>query len=179
VEITLPKAREPVNAETFTFAINKSKLREVCRREGRYLLRAFDVTGCGTSQLWDFYMQLTRIEEAFKNLKGDLAIRPIYHEVERRIEAHIFVAFLAYCLQVTLQRRLRDLPPGLSVRSVLEKFAAVMMVDVHLPTTDGRTVILPRYTQPERDLKLLLESLKLELPAQPPPRITAAGKLAA
>ena len=122
-------------------------------------------------------MQLTRIEEAFKNLKGDLAIRPIFHQDESRIEAHIFIAFLAYCLQVTLERRLRDLAPGLSTRAVLEKFAAVQMIDVHLPTTDGRTVILPRYTQPEKELKLLLRSLKIELPAQPRPRITANGKV--
>jgi transposase len=178
VDLGLPKAREPVNAQTFTFAINKTKLREVCRREGRYLLRSYDVSGCEPGRLWEFYMQLTRIEEAFKNLKGDLAIRPLHHQRGDRIEAHIFIAFLAYCLQVTLQRRLRDLAPGLTARAVLEKFAAVMMVDVHLPTSDGRTVILPRHTQPEKELKLLLERMKLELPAQPPPRITAAGKVA-
>ena len=178
VDLRLPKAREPVNAQTFGFALNKNKLREVCRREGRYLLRAFDIRGYDTSRLWEFYMQLTRIEDAFKNLKGDLAIRPIHHQREDRIEAHIFIAFLSYCLQVTLQRRLRDLAPGLSVRSVLEKFAAISMVDVHLPTTDGRTLIMPRYTQPEKELKMLLQSLKIELPAQPKPRITANGELA-
>jgi hypothetical protein len=177
VDIQLPKARQPVNAQTFTFALNRSKLREVCRREGRYLLRSHLVTECETEKLWEFYMQLTRIEDAFKNLKGDLAIRPIHHQREDRIEAHIFIAFLAYCLQVTLQRRLRDLAPGLTARAVLEKFAAVAMVDVHLPTTDGRTVIMPRYTQPEKELKLLLRSLKIELPAQPRPRITANGKV--
>src|SRR5439155_21468360 len=125
-------AREPVHAQSFRFAIHKPKLREVCRREGRYLLRAYEVSGGEPGKLWEFYMQLTRIEEAFKNLKGDLAIRPIHHKREDRIEAHIFIAFLAYCLQVTLERRLRDLAPGLSARVVLEKFAAVMMVDVHL-----------------------------------------------
>ena len=116
VDIQLPKARQPVNAQTFTFALNRSKLREVCRREGRYLLRSHLVTECETEKLWEFYMQLTRIEDAFKNLKGDLAIRPIHHQREDRIEAHIFIAFLAYCLQVTLQRRLRDLAPGLTAR---------------------------------------------------------------
>jgi transposase len=177
VDIRLPKAHQPVNSQTFTFTLNKSKLREVCRREGRYLLRSFMTSPCENEKLWEFYMQLTRIEDAFKNLKGDLAIRPIHHQREDRIEAHIFIAFLSYCLQVTLQRRLRDLAPGLTVRSVLEKFAAVSMVDVHLPTTDGRTVIMARYTQPENELKLLLKRLKIELPAQPPPRITANGKL--
>lgn len=178
VDLRLPGAREPVNADTFGFILNRSKLREVCRREGRYLLRAFDVRGYGTARLWEFYMQLTRIEDAFKNLKGDLAIRPIHHQREDRIEAHIFVAFLSYCMQVTLQRRLRDLAPGLTVRSVLEKFAAVAMVDVHLPTTDGRTIIMPRYTQPEKELKMLLASLKIQLPAQPKPRIKSDGTLA-
>jgi len=177
VDIRLPKAYQPVNSQTFTFTLNKSKLREVCRREGRYLLRSFMTSPCENEKLWEFYMQLTRIEDAFKNLKGDLAIRPIHHQREDRIEAHIFIAFLSYCLQVTLQRRLRDLAPGLTVRSVLEKFAAVSMVDVHLPTTDGRTVIMARYTQPENELKLLLKRLKIELPTQPHPRITANGKL--
>jgi hypothetical protein len=123
--------------------------------------------------LWEFYIQLTQVEEAFKNLKGDLALRPIFHQKEGRIEAHIFVAFLAYCLQVTLGRQLRDLAPGLTPRSVLEKFAAVQMIDVHLPTSDGREVVLTRYTQPEPELEMLLRSLKLELPPQLPPKIRA------
>ena len=177
VDICLPKAHQPVNSQTFTFTLNRSKLRDVCRREGRYLLRSYIPMSCENEKLWEFYMQLTRIEDAFRNLKGDLGIRPIHHQREDRIEAHIFIAFLAYCLQATLQRRLRDLAPGLTVRSVLEKFAAVSMVDVHLPTTDGRTVIMPRHTQPEKDLRILLKRLKIELPAQPKPRITANGKL--
>ena len=94
------------------------------------------------------------------------------------MEAHIFVAFLAYCLHATLRRWLRDLAPGLTPRSVLEKFAAVQMIDVHLPTTDDRHVVLPRYTQPEKELPVLLHELKLTLPEQPPPRITSTGKLA-
>ena len=112
------------------------------------------------------------MEEAFKNLKGDLAIRPIFHQHPERIEAHIFIAFLAYCLHVTLNRQLYAHAPGLTARSALDKFAAVQMIDVHVPTTDGREVILTRYTQPEPDLQLLLRALQLELPAQPPTRIT-------
>ena len=119
-------------------------------------------------------MQLTHVEEAFKHLKGDLALRPFYHQKQERIEAHIFVAFLAYCLHVSLGRRLKDLAPGLTPRSVLDKFKAIQMLDVHLPTTDGREVILTRYTQAEPDQQLLLEKLKLQLPEQPPPKITAA-----
>ena len=109
-----------------------------------------------------------QVEQVFRNLKGDLAIRPIFHQAPARIEAHLFVSFLAYCLHVTLGQWLHALAPGLTPRSVLEKFAAVQMVDVHIPTSDGRTLILPRHTQPPADLKLLLEQLKLELPAQPP-----------
>ena len=144
--------------------------------KGRYLLRT-NLTEEDPAKLWEYYIQLTQVEEAFKNLKGDLALRPVYHQREDRIEAHIFVAFLAYCLHVTLRRWLRDLAPGLTPRSVLEKFAAVQMIDVHLPTTDGRHVILPRYTQPEKELQVLLNRMKLNLPEQPPPRISASGRL--
>jgi len=125
------------------------------------------------AQLWEFYLQLVQVEQAFKHVKGDLAVRPLYHQKDERIEAHIFVTFLAYCLHVTLGRRLKDLAPGLTPRSVLEKLATMQMIDVHLPTTDGREVILTRYTQPEPEQRLLLERLKLKLPEQPPPKITA------
>lgn len=111
--------------------------------------------------------------------RGILTIRPIYHQTDARIEAHIFVAFVAYCLQITLKQRLRGLAPGLTPRAVLEKLAAIQMVDVHLPTTDGRHLVLPRYTQPDRDQKLLLQQLKLHLPEQPPPRITADAAVSA
>jgi transposase len=162
---------------SFKFSLRKKKLRQVRQREGRYLLRS-NLTEQSPAQLWHLYIQLTQVEEAFKNLKGDLALRPLFHQKEARIEAHIFVAFLAYCLHVTLRRWLRDLAPGLTPRSVLDKFRAVQMLDVHLPTTDGRKVILSRYTQPEKDLQLLLDQLKLQLPEQPPPKITAAAKVA-
>jgi hypothetical protein len=122
--------------------------------------------------------RLSKLEKAFLELKGDLSIRPIYHQKDVRIEAHVFVAFMAYCLQVTLKRRLRALAPGLTPRAVLEKFSAIHMVDVHLPTTEGRHLILPRYTQPEPDHKILLQQLKLELPAQPPPKISSNAALA-
>jgi hypothetical protein len=159
-------------AAAFTYRLDKNKLRVVRRREGRYLLRS-NLTASDPAKLWTFYLQLTQVEEAFRNLKGDLAVRPIYHQYQQRVEAHIFIAFLAYCLHVTLGRRLRDLAPGLTPRAVLEKFAAVQMLDVRIPTTDDREVVLTRYTQPERELQLLLHKLKLELPAQPPPKISA------
>jgi hypothetical protein len=159
----------------FSYALNRQKLRRIRRREGRYLLRT-NLTENDPALLWQYYTQLVAVEEAFKNLKGDLAIRPIFHQDEHRVEAHIFIAFLAYCLQITLQRRLHALAPGLTARSALEKFAAVQMIDVHLPTTDGRELLLTRYTQPEPELQLLIQQLKLSLPPQPPPRI-ATGRL--
>jgi len=158
----------------FIYTLNQQKLRKVRRREGRYLLRT-NLTENDPALLWQYYIQLVAVEQAFKNLKGDLAIRPVFHQDERRVEAHIFIAFLAYGLQVTLQRRLHALAPGLTARSALEKFAAVQMIDVHLPTTDGRELLLTRYTQPEPELQLLIRRLKLQLPPQPPPRITAAA----
>jgi transposase len=172
VDIRLPDPAQTVTPETFGFALNRQKLRIARRREGSYLLRS-NLTGDDPALLWHYYIQLTEVEQAFKELKGDLSIRPIYHQLDSRIEAHIFVAFMAYCLQVTLKHRLRALAPGLTPRSVLEKMAALQMVDVHLPTTDGRCLILSRYTQPETDQQLLLSQLKLELPPQPPPKITA------
>ena len=157
---------------SFTYRLDRDKLRQIRRREGRYLLRT-NLTESDPAKLWQFYLQLVEVEAAFKTLKGDLAIRPVFHQEERRIEAHIFIAFLAYCLHVTLGQQLKALAPGLTPRSVLEKFAAVQMIDVYVPTTDGRDLSLTRYTQPEPELKLLLEKLKLALPAQAPPKITA------
>ena len=157
----------------FRYALDRNKLRRARRREGRYLLRS-NLTESDPATLWSYYLQLVQVEEAFRTLKGDLAIRPIHHQEPWRIEAHIFIAFLAYCLHVTLGRRLKALAPGLTPRSVFEKFAAVQMIDVHIPTADGRELQLTRYTQPEPELMLLLERLRLDLPDQPPPKITAA-----
>ena len=158
---------------TFTYHLDRNRLRRARRREGRYLLRT-NLTEDDPAKLWNLYLLLVRVEEAFKNLKGDLAIRPIFHQDQARIEAHIFIAFLAYCLHATLARRLHALAPGLSPRSVIEKFAAMQMIDVHVPTTDGRELLLTRYTEPDAELRLLLDKLKLALPAQSPPKITTA-----
>ena len=176
VEVRVPKANEEVTPETFTLRLRKEKLREVRRREGRYLLRT-NLEEEDPRKAWQFYMQLSQVEEAFKNLKGDLAVRPIYHQLEHRIEAHIFVSFLAYCVHVSLREKARRLAPGLSARSVLDKFGTMQMLDVHFPTTDGRELIFRRYTQPEADQKLLLAQLKLTLPEQPPPQISASQEL--
>jgi transposase len=162
----------PKSGTTFSYRLDRNKLRQARRREGRYLLRT-NLAESDPAQLWSYYLQLVAVEEAFKTLKGDLAIRPIFHQQEARIEAHIFIAFLAYCLHVTLGRRLHALAPGLTPRSVLDKFAAIQMIDVHVPTTDGRELVLTRHTEPQPELRLLLDKLRLQLPAQPPPKITA------
>ena len=166
------------HAPTFTYRLRKDKLRQVRKREGRYLLRT-NLTASDPAELWRYYIQLVQVEEAFKNLKGDLAIRPVFHQTQDRVEAHIFVSFLAYCVHVTLRHRLRRQAPGLTPRAVLEKFATLTMLDAWFPTTDGRWLVFARYTQPENEHKLLLAALDLELPPQAPPRITAHGKLAA
>ncbi len=170
VEITLPDTSQPVTPETFHFSLRKKKLRQTRCREGCYLLRS-NLTNGDPAALWQHYIQLTEIEQAFKEIKGDLGIRPIHHQLDHRIEAHIFVAFIAYCLQVTLKFRARRLASGLTSRAILEKFSAMQMVDVHLPTADGRHLVLPRFTQPDPDQQLLLKQLGLSLPNQPPPRI--------
>jgi len=172
--IHTPTKDQPVTPQTFHFTLDRKKLRAARRREGGYLLRS-NINGDDPGHLWRLYLQLVEIEQAFKELKNDLSIRPIHHQLETRIEAHIFVAFLAYCLMVTLKQRLKALAPGLTPRAVLEKLDAMQMIDVELPTTDGRTVVLSRYTEPEVDHLLLLQRLKLDLPAQPPPKITASS----
>jgi hypothetical protein len=174
LDIQLPEAGAAAKGG-LNFGLNRERLRETRRREGRYLLRT-NLSEHAPEKLWQLYTQLTQVEEAFKNLKGDLALRPIFHQLQERIEAHIFVAFLAYCLHANLRYRLSLRAPGLTPRAVLEKFATIQMLDAYFPTHDGRWLIFSRYTQPEKDHRLLLEQLGLELPAQSPPRITAKGE---
>ena len=173
VKIQLPQAGQAVTRDSFTFQVDKAKLREAQLRDGHYLLRT-NLVAEDPAVLWDRYMQLVQIEAAFKCLKSDLGIRPIYHQLEHRVEAHILIAFLAFCLTATLKHRLQAHTPGLSPRAVLEKLAAIQTLDVWLPTTDGRYLVMPRYTEPEADLALLLHQLKLVLPQQPLPRLVGA-----
>jgi transposase len=175
VEIAWPEDPQ-ADARTFTFKLRRAPYRIWRRREGRYLLRT-NLTQTDPKLLWEYYLQLVEVEGAFKLLKDDLALRPIFHQKGSRVEAHIFVAFLAYCLSVTLRGQLRKLAGGLTSRAVLEKFAAIQMVDAHFPTSDGRELVFRRYTQPEKDQKILLAQLGWELPDQPPPRITSQGAL--
>ena len=170
VEIELPAADQPVTKETFRFRLKVEAFRAAQARDGSYLLRG-TAGGQDPAALWEQYMLLTEIEAAFRCLKSDLAIRPVYHQLEPRVEAHILVAFLGYCLQTTLKQKLHPHAPGLTARAVLEKLATILMVDVWLPTTDGRWLVMPRYTHPDEDQQIVLDLLGMTLPAQPPPRI--------
>ena len=174
VKIHLPLSGETVTRKSFYFQVDKSKLRAAQQRDGHYLLRS-NLTAEDPAVLWTRYVQLTQIEAVFRSLKNDLGIRPVYHRLEHRVDAHILVAFLAYCLQVTLKNRLQIHAPGLTPTAVMEKLATIQMIDVWIPTRDDRWLILPRYTQPAKDLQALMQQIQLTLPSQPPPRITAVA----
>jgi transposase len=172
VQLQVPAEGQEVTRETFQFRVDKKKLQAAEWRDGHYLLRS-NLTAGDPSVLWARYVQLTQIESVFRSLKSELGIRPIYHQLEHRADAHILIAFLAYCLQITLKQRLLLHAPGLTPTAVLEKLAEIQMIDIWIPTVDQRWLILPRYTQPSSDTKLLIEKLRLELPSQPAPRLTA------
>lgn len=174
VKMRVPLPNETVTRQTFSFQVDKEKLRMAQQRDGHYLLRS-NLTAEDPAVLWTRYVQLTQIEAVFRSLKTDLGIRPIYHRLESRVDAHILVAFLAYCLQVTLKNRLQIHAPGLTPTAVLEKLGTIQMIDVWIPTRDNRWLILPRYTQPAPDVKAVLDQIQFALPSQPPPRITASA----
>ncbi len=146
VQIQIPATGQPVTRESFRFSVDKTKLKDAELRDGHYLLRS-NLTDADPAVLWTRYVQLTQIESVFRSLKSELGIRPIFHRLEHRVDAHILIAFLAYSLQVTLKHRLLIHAPGLTPTAVLEKLASIQMIDVWVLTTDGRWLILPRYTQ--------------------------------
>ena len=170
VKIRIPQKDEAVTRETFSFQVDKVKLKRSQQRDGHYLLRS-NLTGEDPAVLWARYVQLTQIESVFRSLKSELGIRPIYHQLEHRADAHVLIAFLAYCLQVTLKNRLLIHAPGLTPSAVLEKLATIQMVEVWIPMVDGRWLVLPRHTQPEKDVQAVLDQLQISLPCQPPPRV--------
>ena len=170
VKIRLPHRDEEVTRETLSFQVEKLKLKRAQQRDGHYLLRS-NLTGEDPAVLWARYVQLTQIESVFRSLKSELGIRPIYHQLEHRADAHVLIAFLAYCLQVTLKNRLMIHAPGLTPAAVLEKLATIQLVEVWIPMVDGRWLVMPRHTQPEKDVQAVLDHLHISLPSQPPPRI--------
>jgi transposase len=173
VKLRLPKKDEEVTRETFSFQVDKEKLKRAQQRDGHYLLRS-NLTGEDPAVLWTRYVQLTQIESVFRSLKSELGVRPIYHPLEHRADAHVLIAFLAYCLQITLKNRLMIHAPGLTPAAVFEKLATIQMVEVWIPLLDGRWLIMPRHTQPDKDVQAVLDHLNIELPSQPPPRIRAS-----
>jgi len=174
VKLRLPKKDERVTRETFTFQVDKPKLTRAQQRDGHYLLRS-NLTGEDPAVLWTRYVQLTQIESVFRSLKSELGIRPIYHQLEHRADAHVLIAFLAYCLQVTLKNRLQIHAPGLTPAAVLEKLATIQLVEVWIPMVDGRWLVMPRHTQPDKDVQAVLDHLRISLPSQPPPRIKTSS----
>ena len=179
ISITIPKEGEKVTPETFKWKLDWDRIREArANDEGTYLLRT-NLPECDPKTLWKRYMIQGEIEYAFRELKNDLGLRPVYHQLDDRIEAHIFTAFMALCLLQTLRAIAREHAPGLTPRQIIDKFRAVKMVDVVMPTTDGRIVTLPRYVEPKPDLAILLDRLGLTLPAQPPPKISSEAADAA
>lgn len=176
VEVKLPQKDEEISAQTFSFRVRKEKLKEAELFDGHYLLRS-NLSDKEPEWLWQLYMLLVQIESVFRCFKNDLGIRPIYHQNEARVEAHILVCFQAYCLWVTLQQRLRPLAPGLTPRQALEQLSGVQMLDVEIPTTDGRWLQLTRYTQPDKAVQLLLQRLGKSLPEQPPPKLISQKTL--
>jgi hypothetical protein len=176
LKITLPPAGVAITQANFRFQLDRQALAAAEAYDGHYLLRS-NLSGKEPAHLWQLYMLLVEIEGVFKSFKNELEIRPVYHSVGPRVEAHIFVCFLAYCLHVTLRQELRGKAPGLTPRAVLETLATLQMLDVKLPTTDGRVLTLTRVTEPDRAVQLLLHTLGWQLPPQSPPRLSSEQKL--
>jgi len=170
VDLTIPPQGGRVTPENFSYSLNRDTYKKMILRDGMYLLRT-NLTEMNPDVIWKRYVLLTQVEAAFKSLKSDLAVRPVYHQLEHRVEAHIFVAFLAYCLMITLRQKLRYHAPGLTARDALDKLSAIMMIDVRIPTTDGRILEMRRYSQPEVEQRIILDKLNVKLPEQPQPKV--------
>lgn len=177
VTIKLPAEGQKPDRTNFSFRLEKKQLREAELYDGHYLLRSNLITA-DPKLTWQMYMLLVEIEAVFRNFKNDLGIRPVYHQLGPRVDAHIFVCFLAYCLHVTLKHWLRKLAPGLTPRQALDQLGKVQMIDLEFPTSDGRRLVLSRYTQPDAAVKLLLGGMGKSFPEQPPPQLRGDKKLA-
>jgi transposase len=132
-------------------------------REGAYLLRT-NLTVNGAADLWKKYMQLTEVEAAFRTLKSELAIRPLFHQLEKRVKAHVLVAFLGYALQVTLKHLLKRSASEYSPAQALKRLAEIRSVDIVLPTVEGREIWLRRIAQLDEQQQSILHQLKITLP---------------
>lgn len=170
VDLIIPVQGSRVTPENFSYSLNRDIYKKMILRDGMYLLRT-NLTETNPDVIWQRYVLLTQVEAAFKSLKNDLAVRPVYHQLEHRVEAHIFVAFLSYCLMITLREKLRYHASGLTARDVLDKLSTIIMIDVRIPTTDGRMLEMRRHSQPEVEHRIILDRLNVKLPKQPPPKV--------
>lgn len=170
VDLIIPPQGNRITPGNFSYSFNRDTYKKMILRDGMYLLRT-NLTETDPNIIWERYVLLTQVEAAFKSLKSELAVRPVYHQLEHRVEAHIFVAFMSYCLMITLRQKLRYYAPGLTGRDVLDKLSAIMMIDVLIPTTDGRMLQMRRHSQPELEQRIILDKLKMNLPKQPPPKV--------
>ena len=176
--IDLPGPEQPVTRASFRFRVDQAKLTAAQWRDGHYLLRS-NLTAEGPAVLWTRHVQLTQIEAAFRSLKSELRIRPIYHQLEHRADAHILIAFVAYCLQVTLKHRLMVHAPGLTPASVMEQLATIHLIDVCIPTVDDRWLILPRYTPTRHRHQDVAPPTPHRVARSTAPRITAYPSISA
>ena len=149
---------------------DREALRLAALRDGAYLLRT-NLKERTPEALWKMYVQLSEVESVFRAMKSQLAIRPIWHWVGPRVEAHVMVAFLGYCLWVCLKQKLKAVAPSLTPWQLLDQFGRIVQVEVWFKLRAGGAICLPRITQPEPAQAILLHQLGWSLPEQPPPKI--------
>jgi hypothetical protein len=151
---------------------DREAFRRAVRTEGAYLLRAH-WTEEDRAKLWQTYTQLTEAEAAFRTLKSEIKVRPIWHWTESRVQAHLMVAFLVYCLWVYLKKCAQRVAPSLTPWVLLDQLGRIVLVEVWFELRNGGTICLPRITQPKPAQAVLLTQLGWTLPTQPPPRVHA------
>ena len=148
---------------TFTWEKDQAKADFLRHSEGTYLLRT-NLSGHSEQDLWAMYMQLNDAEAAFRTLKQDLSIRPIYHQTEDRVNAHVLVCFLAYVLYRTLDRIAKEKGLGMTARKVIASLETIKSGDIILPLVDGRELRLRRVSRPDHAQAELITRLGLDLP---------------
>jgi transposase len=168
--VDISHSRDNEDIKQFAFRLKRDALKKAYRQDGIYLLRT-NLSEDDPVRLWEQYIQLTEVESAFRTLKSDVKLRPVYHWVEPRVEAHVMLAFIGYVMWVCLKWKLKPLAGSLSPRQMIELFRGIQLVEVWFDTVDGKRICLPRITIPEPEHQIILEQIKWRLPAQPPPRI--------
>jgi hypothetical protein len=169
VEYVAPAADQ--SRGSLRWSWDREAFRRAVRTEGAYLLRAH-WTERNPARLWETYMQLTEAEAAFRTMKSEIKVRPIWHWTESRVRAHLMVAFLD-CLWVYLKKCCQAVAPSLTPWALLDQLGRIVVVEVWFELRNGGTICLPRITQPEPPQSALLNLLDWTLPDQPPPRIYA------